>query len=50
VKLGFKTAPSGKRRNNFARIQIEVDGEILDFLLDTGGFKHSFQRSAEAVQ
>jgi len=36
VKLGFKTAPSGKRQNNFARIQIEVDGEILDFLLDTG--------------
>ena len=36
VKLAFKTAPSGRRQNNFARIQIEVDGEILDFLLDTG--------------
>jgi hypothetical protein len=36
VKLAFKTAPSGKRQNNFARIQIEVDGETLDFLLDTG--------------
>jgi hypothetical protein len=36
VKLAFKTAPSGKRQTNFARIQIEVDGETLDFLLDTG--------------
>jgi hypothetical protein len=36
VKLAFKTAPSGKRQNNFARIQIEIDGETLDFLLDTG--------------
>jgi hypothetical protein len=36
VKLGFKTAPSGKRQTNFARIAIEVDGETLDFVLDTG--------------
>jgi hypothetical protein len=36
VPLGFKTAPSGKRQTNFARIAIEVDGETLDFVLDTG--------------
>ena len=36
VALGFKTSPSGKRQNNFARIPIEVDGVKYDFLLDTG--------------
>jgi len=36
VKLGFKTSPSGERLKNFARIPIEVDSEILDFVLDTG--------------
>ena len=36
VKLGFKTSPSGKRQNNFARIPIEIDGETIDFVLDTG--------------
>ena len=36
VKLGFKTSPSGRRQNNFARIPIEIDGETIDFVLDTG--------------
>jgi len=36
VSLGFKTSGSGRRQNNFARIAIEVDGETLDFVLDTG--------------
>jgi hypothetical protein len=36
VKLAFKARASGKRANNFARIPIEVDGETIDFLLDTG--------------
>ena len=36
VKLGFKTSPSGRRQNNFARITIEIDGETIDFVLDTG--------------
>jgi len=36
VKLGFKTAPSGRRQQNYARIQIEVAGETIDLLLDTG--------------
>lgn len=36
VKLGFKTSPSGRRQNNFARISVEIDGETVDFVLDTG--------------
>ncbi len=36
VRLGFKTSGSGKRQNNFARLTVEVDGETLDFVLDTG--------------
>lgn len=36
VQLWFKSNASGKRANNFARIQIEVDGEPVDFVLDTG--------------
>ena len=36
VKLAFQTDSSGKRLFNFARIPVEVDGETIDFLLDTG--------------
>jgi hypothetical protein len=36
VKLFFKTDAMGKREINFARIPVEVDGEIIDFLFDTG--------------
>jgi hypothetical protein len=36
VKLGFKTDASGRRVANFARIPVEIDGEIIDFLFDTG--------------
>lgn len=36
VKLAFKTNASGKRANNFARLPIEIDGETVNFLLDTG--------------
>jgi hypothetical protein len=36
VQLWFKSNTFGKRANNFARIQIEVDGEPVDFVLDTG--------------
>ena len=36
VRLGFKTSGSGRRLNNFARVPIQVDGETLDFVLDTG--------------
>jgi hypothetical protein len=36
VRLGFKTSGSGTRQNNFARIPVEIDGETLDFVLDTG--------------
>src|SRR5689334_10807367 len=36
VRFGFKTSGSGRRLNNFARLPVEVDGETLDFVLDTG--------------
>jgi hypothetical protein len=36
AKLYFKTDAKGARDNNFARIEIEVDGEKLSFTLDTG--------------
>jgi len=36
VPLGFRTDESGARDLNFPRITIEVDGEPLEMLLDTG--------------
>jgi len=36
VKLGFKTNGVGKRASNFARIPVDIDGETIDFVLDTG--------------
>ena len=36
VSLGFKTDESGKRVANFARLPVEIDGEVMDFLFDTG--------------
>ncbi len=36
VKLFFKSDAAGKRETNFARLPVEVDGEIIDFLFDTG--------------
>ena len=36
VKLGFKTDASGKRQTNFARVPVQIDGEAIDFLFDTG--------------
>lgn len=34
--LYFQTAPSGKRKTDFARLEVELDGEKVSFLLDTG--------------
>jgi hypothetical protein len=36
VRLGFRTSPSGERATNFARLPVMVDGEVIDFLFDTG--------------
>lgn len=38
VELGFQTNPNGSRKLNFPRIQIQLDGETLDMLFDTGAF------------
>lgn len=34
--LGFRTDADGKRKFNFARITVHIDGKPLDMLLDTG--------------
>ncbi len=36
VALGFRSDAAGKRTHNFPRISVEVDGQALDLLLDTG--------------
>jgi hypothetical protein len=36
VKLGFRKSPSGERETNFARLPVRIDGETIDFVLDTG--------------
>jgi hypothetical protein len=36
VKLAFKMDATGKREANFARMPVEIDGETIDFLFDTG--------------
>ena len=49
LKLGFKTAPSGRRINNFARIPIEVDGETIDFVLDTGASNYLSESALKQI-
>lgn len=36
VKLGFQTDAAGKRTANYPRIQVIIDGELIDLLFDTG--------------
>lgn len=36
VKLGFSTDVAGRRRSNFPRITIQIDGGDIDMLFDTG--------------
>jgi hypothetical protein len=36
VKLGFRKSATGERETNFARIPVQIDGETLDFVFDTG--------------
>jgi hypothetical protein len=36
VKLGFRKLPTGERETNFARMPVQIDGETLDFVFDTG--------------
>ncbi len=36
VALHFQTDALGRRKNNFARFSVTVDGETIDFLFDTG--------------
>ncbi|WP_338865016.1 hypothetical protein [Myxococcus stipitatus] len=36
VTLGLPSDSSGKRETHFPRIQVRVDGEVLDLVLDTG--------------
>jgi hypothetical protein len=36
VRLSFQVDGEGKRNNSFPRIQAVIDGEVIDFLFDTG--------------
>lgn len=36
VPLGYQTNPAGRRTTHFPRVEVEVDGESLDLLFDTG--------------
>jgi hypothetical protein len=36
VTLGFQTNSAGRRTTHFPRIQVSIDGEMLDLLFDTG--------------
>ena len=36
IRLGFRTDDKGQRDLNFPRIQVSVEGEMLDLLFDTG--------------
>lgn len=36
IPLGFRTDEKGERDNDFPRIQVTIDGEVLNFLFDTG--------------
>ncbi|TMV43816.1 hypothetical protein FE783_34170 [Paenibacillus mesophilus] len=36
VRLNFQEDGDGKRNNSFPRIQAVIDGEVIDFLFDTG--------------
>jgi hypothetical protein len=62
LTLGFHTNRYGLRDNNYPRIQVSIDGEILDLLFDTGastlltdqalaaiGDKHPAQRATSFI-
>lgn len=36
VRLGFRKDEKGQRENDFPRIPVTIDGEVIDFLFDTG--------------
>jgi len=49
VSLGFKTGEDGERVLNFPRIVVEIDGEQLDLLFDTGATTTLTENALKAV-
>lgn len=49
VALGFQVGDDGKRTTHFPRITVEVDGEALDMLFDTGATITATAASADAL-
>jgi hypothetical protein len=49
VPLGFKTLPNGSRPNNFARIEVKIDGRVVPMLLDTGAETLLSEHALEAL-
>ena len=50
VPLGFRTGKDGARETAFARIQVQVDGETLDLLFDTGAQTRLTPAAAKALK
>ncbi|MBF5046449.1 hypothetical protein FGE12_28810 [Aggregicoccus sp. 17bor-14] len=50
VPLGFRVGKDGKRETAFARIQVQVDGEPLDLLFDTGAQTRLTADAAKALK
>jgi hypothetical protein len=50
VNLGFKTDEKGARALNFPRIQVEIDGEVLELLFDTGATTFLTKEAMDALK
>lgn len=48
-KLFFKKGKSGQHETAFARFQVKIDGEVLDFLFDTGATDNLTPEALEFV-
>lgn len=49
VPLGFQTNAAGHRRNSFPRIAAQIDGDTIQFLLDTGAMTELTPRAWAAI-
>lgn len=50
VPLGFRANKDGARETSFPRIQVQVDGETLDLLFDTGAQTRLSSKAAQALK
>lgn len=50
ITLGFKSDESGRRQLNFPRFEVEIDGEKLDMLFDTGATTRLSKQALDALR